>query len=44
VAEVVGKSKVAVYDPRKKPDGDRDYEELKHGDRYDLKARAKLEK
>ncbi|VTU00841.1 cyanophycinase : Cyanophycinase OS=Isosphaera pallida (strain ATCC 43644 / DSM 9630 / IS1B) GN=Isop_2690 PE=4 SV=1: Peptidase_S51 [Gemmataceae bacterium] len=44
VAEVVGKSKVAVYDPRKKPTGDRDYEELKHGDRYDLKKREKLEK
>jgi cyanophycinase len=44
VAEVVGKSKVAVYDPRKKPAGDRDYEELKHGDKYDLKARERLEK
>lgn len=44
VAEVVGKSKVAVYDPRKKPDGDRDYEELKAGDKYDLKTREKLEK
>ncbi|MBA4186821.1 MAG: cyanophycinase [Planctomycetaceae bacterium] len=43
-AEVIGKSKVGFYDTTKKPDGDKDYEELKHGDKYDLKKRAKIEK
>jgi cyanophycinase-like exopeptidase len=43
-AEVIGKSKVAFYDTRKKPAGDKDYEELKVGDKYDLKKRAKIEK
>jgi cyanophycinase len=43
-AEVIGKSKVAFYDTRKKQEGDKDYEELKVGDKYDLKKRAKIEK
>jgi cyanophycinase-like exopeptidase len=40
VAEVMGRNKVHFYD-RKKPieDGKPDYETLKAGDRYDLKAR-----
>jgi cyanophycinase len=43
-AEVIGKSKVAVYDTKKKPAGDdKDYEELKVGDKYDLKERKKVE-
>ena len=41
-AEVVGKSKVAFYDRAKKPGGDADYEEVKPGEKYDLKARKKL--
>lgn len=44
IAEVIGKSKIAVYDTRKQTDGDTDYEELKPGDKYDLKERKKLEK
>jgi len=36
--------RVGFYDTTKKPDGDKDYEELKHGDKYDLKKRAKIEK
>src|SRR5205085_8233929 len=42
VAEVIGRTKVAFYDTRKKADGDKDYEEVKVGERYDLKARAKV--
>ena len=42
-AEVMGVSKVAFYDTRKKPAGARDYEELKPGEKYDLKAREKVE-
>jgi cyanophycinase len=44
VAEVLGRSTVAFYDYSKKPDGDKDYVELKAGERYDLKKRVKLEK
>jgi cyanophycinase len=44
VAEVIGKTRVAFYDTRKKPVEDRDYEEVKAGEKYDLKARKKLEK
>jgi cyanophycinase len=45
VFEVVGKSKVAVYD-RKKPIGadGKDYEELTPGMRYDMKTRKRVEK
>lgn len=44
VLEVVGKSKVAVYD-RKKPlkDGEKDYEELPAGTRFDLEKRRRIE-
>jgi cyanophycinase len=42
-AEVIGRSRVAFYDARKQPDGDKDYEELTAGEKYDLKARQKLE-
>jgi cyanophycinase len=41
-AEVIGKSKVAFYDARKKAAGDMDYEEVQAGEKYDLKARQKL--
>jgi len=44
VAEVIGKTKVAFYDTRKKPVDDKDYEEVKVGEKYDLKERKKLEK
>jgi cyanophycinase len=43
VMEVMGKSKAAVYDRRKPVVGDRDYEELPAGSRYDLKERKRLE-
>jgi cyanophycinase len=43
VAEVIGKTKVAFYDTRKKPVDDKDYEEVTVGEKYDLKARKKLE-
>jgi len=43
-AEVIGKSKVAFFDSSKKPEDDTDHEELKAGDKYDLKARKKIEK
>jgi cyanophycinase-like exopeptidase len=45
VLEVVGKSKVAVFD-RSKPvkDGEKDYEELEAGMKYDMKARKRVEK
>ena len=43
-AEVIGKSKVAFYDYRTKPKaGEPDYTEVKTGESYDLKARAKIE-
>jgi cyanophycinase-like exopeptidase len=39
-AEVVGKSKVGFYDYRDgPPTGEKDYVEVKAGERYDLKAR-----
>lgn len=39
-AEVVGKSKVGFYDYRTPPkDGEKDYVEVKAGEKYDLKAR-----
>lgn len=41
-AEVIGKSKVAFYDTRKKPDGEKDYVEVKAGEKYNLKTRQKL--
>ncbi|MBN9118446.1 MAG: cyanophycinase [Planctomycetes bacterium] len=40
-AEVIGKSKVAFYDTKKKPDGDKDYEEVFPNEKYDLKERRK---
>jgi cyanophycinase len=45
VMEVVGKSKVAVYD-RTKPikDGENDYEELPAGTKYDLARRTRVDK
>jgi cyanophycinase len=42
VAEVMGRSKVAFYDTKKKPDGEKDYEEVLAGEKYDLKERKKL--
>jgi cyanophycinase len=42
VAEVIGKSKVGFYDTRKKPDGEKDYEEVFPNGKYDLKARKVL--
>ena len=55
VAEVMGKSKVAFFDTKKKPtvgyewadNGtlvwfDQDYEEVKAGEKYDLKKREKV--
>ncbi len=41
-AEVLGKSKVAFYDTTKKPDGEKDYEEVFPNEKYDLKERRKL--
>ncbi|MBP3958958.1 cyanophycinase [Gemmata sp. G18] len=41
-AEVIGKTKVAFYDTKKKPDGDKDYEEVFAGEKYDLKERKKI--
>jgi cyanophycinase len=41
-AEVIGKSKVAFYDTKKKPDGERDYEEVFPNEKYDLKGRRKV--
>jgi cyanophycinase-like exopeptidase len=41
-AEVIGRTKVAFYDTRKKPQGEKDYEEVKAGERYDLKKREKV--
>lgn len=42
VAEVIGKSKVAFYDTRKDSAGEKDYEEVPAGGRYDLKKRVKV--
>lgn len=42
-AKVIGKTKVAFYDTRKKPEDGIDYEEVKTGEKYDLKERKKLE-
>ncbi len=42
VAEVIGKSKVAFYDTKKQPDGDKDYEEVFPNEKYDLKERKKV--
>jgi cyanophycinase len=44
VADVIGRSKVAFYDYRTRPEGERDYEEVKAGEKYDLKARKRVEK
>jgi cyanophycinase len=41
-AEVIGKSKVAFYDTRKKPDDDKDYDEVFPNEKYDLKERRKI--
>lgn len=39
-AEVIGRSKAAFYDYRNgKPDGEKDYTEVKSGEKYDLKKR-----
>ncbi len=43
-AEVIGRSAVAFYDTKKQNDGDTDYVTLAAGEKYDLKARAKIEK
>lgn len=43
VAEVIGRTKAAFYDTAKKPAGETDYEEVKAGGKYDLKARKKVE-
>lgn len=44
VAEVVGKSNVAIYDRRKPvPAQGKDYEELQPGQRYDLSARRRID-
>lgn len=42
-AEVIGKSRVAFYDAKKPAAGGKDYEELKAGEKYDLKERKKVE-
>ena len=44
IAAVIGKTKVAFYDTTKKPTEDKDYEEVKSGECYDLKERKKVEK
>lgn len=41
-AEVIGKSKVAFYDTKKKPEGPQDYEEVFPNEKYDLKERKKV--
>lgn len=41
VAEIIGRTKVAFYDTAKEPDGDKDYEEVLVGEKYDLKERKK---
>ena len=41
VAEVIGRTKVAFYDTKKKPNGEMDYEEVLAGEKYDLKERKK---
>jgi cyanophycinase len=41
-AQVIGKSKVAFYDAGKKPDGDKDYEEVFPNEKYDLKGPKKV--
>jgi hypothetical protein len=44
VFEVVGKTIVAVYDRAKAPhDGDKDYEEVSAGMKYDMKARKRID-
>ena len=43
VFEVIGKSKVAVFDRKKPiPKEGKDYEEVKAGERYDMKTRMKV--
>ena len=42
VAEVIGRTKAAFYDTKKKPDGEKDYEEVLTGEKYDLKERKKV--
>jgi cyanophycinase len=41
-AEVLGKSKVAFYDTKKKTDDQQDYEEVFPNEKYDLKERKKV--
>ena len=41
---MVGKSKVGFFDYSKKPEGDKDFVEVKAGEKYDLKKREKIEK
>lgn len=43
-AAVIGKSRVAFYDTAKKSEGERDYEEVKAGESFDLTARKKIGK
>jgi cyanophycinase len=43
-AEVIGKSKVAFYDTKKKPTDTQDYEEVFPNEKYDLKARRRINK
>jgi cyanophycinase len=42
IAEVIGKGKVAFYDPTQKNRGDKDYEEVFPHEKYDLKERKKI--
>ena len=42
IAEVIGRTKVGFYDTHKKPVGEHDYEEVKVGEKYDLKKREKV--
>jgi cyanophycinase len=43
VAEVVGKSKAAFYDRRKPVAGDKDYDEVPAGGKYDLEKRKRID-
>jgi cyanophycinase len=44
VLEVVGKSKVAIFDRNKGvKDGEKDYEELAAGVKYDMKMRKRVD-
>ncbi|HSQ55005.1 MAG TPA: hypothetical protein VLM40_04595 [Gemmata sp.] len=43
-AEMIGNSKVAFFDYSKPPEGEKDFEEVKQGEKYDLRARKKIER